>query len=247
MSNRLKQFIKRGLLRLIDRLPDDALPEAIARRCQRKAPADALRLLFRLDQSLYGLQGVYAVAYGDGLHPKHRLMRYHDFFVSRIRPQERVLDIGCGIGAVAHAVAERAGAHVVGIDLNAASITTARQQFAHPRVDYRVGDALQALPGEHFQVVILSNVLEHLPDRATFLRRVVETVTPDRLLIRVPLYERDWRVPLKQELGMEWRLDPDHQTEYTLQQFTDEMAAAGLRLVYQEVRWGEIWAELAPA
>ena len=70
-------------------------------------------------------------------------------------------------------------------------------------------------------------------------------VHPSRFLIRVPVFERDWRVPLKRELGVEWRLDPTHETEYTLESFEKEMAAAGLRITYQEVRWGEIWAEVA--
>jgi hypothetical protein len=59
----------------------------------------------------------------------------------------------------------------------------------------------------------------------------------------VPLFERDWRVPLKQELGIDYRLDPTHCTEYTLESFASEMKDAGLKVTYQEVRWGEIWAE----
>ena len=97
-----------------------------------------------------------------------------------------------------------------------------------------------------FDVVILSNVLEHLEDRPVFLRRLVRAVQPKRILIRVPLFERDWRVPLKEELGMDYRLDPTHYTEYTLESFASEIQAAHLMLTRQEVRWGEIWAEAAP-
>jgi 2-polyprenyl-3-methyl-5-hydroxy-6-metoxy-1,4-benzoquinol methylase len=110
-----------------------------------------------------------------------------------------------------------------------------------------VGNALQALPDETFDVVILSNVLEHLPERAAFLRHVQESLQPARLLVRVPLFERDWRVPLKREVGVEWRLDPTHQTEYTQESFAEEISAAGLEIAHQEVRWGELWAELRPA
>jgi len=52
-----------------------------------------------------------------------------------------------------------------------------------------VGDALEALPDEKFNIVILSNVLEHLPDRSQFLQRVQETLKPNRILIRVPVFE----------------------------------------------------------
>ncbi len=139
-----------------------------------------------------------------------------------------------------------AGAYVVGIDLNPDNIAHARQRYAHPGVEYRLGDVAQELRDGPFDVVILSNILEHLPQRPAFLRRVQEVAGPSRLLIRVPLFERDWRVPLKKELGIEWRLDPTHKTEYTLESFAEEMAAASLRITYQEVRWGEIWAEAVP-
>ena len=208
-------------------------------------PADeALRFLFRIDAALYRLQGQKAIEYGDGVHTKHRHMRYHDFFVSRIRSGERVLDIGCGIGAVAYDVAVKAGAYVVGIDQNTDNIALARERYPHQRAEYRVGDGLKDVPDGSFDVVILSNVLEHLPDRPAFLRRLNRLVRPSRFLIRVPLFERDWRVPLKQELDVEWRLDPTHKTEYTLESLTEEMRWAGLRINYQEVRWGEIWAEV---
>lgn len=93
-------------------------------------------------------------------------------------------------------------------------------------------------------MVVLSNVLEHLPRRPAFLRQIQQLVKPSRILIRVPLFERDWRVPLKRELGVEWRLDQTHETEYTLESFAEEMAAAGLHITHQQVRWGEIWAEV---
>lgn len=218
---------------------------AINHRAHRLPPEQALRMLLCLDALLYSLQGTTAVAYGGGTHPKHRLMKYHDFFVQRIQPEQRVLDIGCGIGALAYDIAEKAGAQVFGIDLSESNIAQAFSQYAHPRVEYRVGDALKDLPKSTFDIVVLSNVLEHLPERASFLWQVLDTIRPKRILIRVPLFEREWRVPLKKELGVEWRLDPTHETEYTVESFTAEMTEAGLSINHLEVRWGEIWAETA--
>jgi SAM-dependent methyltransferase len=212
-----------------------------------KSPADALRLLFTLDQRLYALQGAQAVAYDNGVHTKHRHTRYHDFFVKRLRPGERVLDIGCGNGFLAHDMAEKGGALVTGVDLSPENIRIARERFAHPRVTYIHGDALTDLPEGEYETIVLSNVLEHLPDRAAFLRGARAALRPERFLIRVPLFERDWRVPLKKELGLEWRLDSTHETEYTLESFALEMETAGLDVVQQEIRWSEIWCELEPS
>jgi hypothetical protein len=96
--------------------------------------------------------------------------------------------------------------------------------------------------GEKFDLIVLSNVLEHLENRPQFLRKLCDTFSPSRILLRVPMFERDWRVPLKQELGMDYRLDSTHFTEYTPESFSDEISAAGLLIIHQEVRWGEIWA-----
>lgn len=212
--------------------------------CKRVNPADALRFLFDLDNRLYQLQGRMSVAYGSGIHTKHRHTRYHDFFTDRVKNNERVLDIGCGIGAVAHAVAEKAGSQVVGIDLSAENISKAHELFSHPKITYMVGDALRETPQDFYDVIILSNVLEHLTERVLFLRRIQETNCPHRFLVRVPLFERDWRVPLKQELGIEWFLDSDHETEYTIESFVAEIDEAGLKITHLEIRWGEIWSEL---
>lgn len=240
-------FLLNGLTLLPTRQLESLLYVFVEGRVRNLPPDDALRFLFRLDRRLYRLEGRMAVEYGGGIHTKHRHTHYHDFFVKRVRSGERVLDIGCGHGAVAYDVAEKAGAYAVGVDLNADNIALAHQRHAHLRIEYRVGDALESLPDGPFDVVILSNVLEHLSDRPAFLRRVQEIAYPSRILIRVPVFERDWRVPLKQELGVEWRLDSTHMTEYTLESFAEEIAQAGLSITHQEVRWGEIWAEVRPS
>lgn len=208
-----------------------------------KTPRESLKALFALDARLYAKQGQLAVSYDGGIHTKHRHIRYHDFFIGRIKGDDYVMDIGCGIGAVAYDVAKVA-ARVVGIDIDSESIRQACELYNHPNLEFRVGDALKPMPDEKYSVVILSNVLEHLPGRPAFLRRVQETLKPRSILIRVPLFERDWRVPLKKELGVEWRLDTTHETEYTLESFMEEMKAADMTIKQMEVRWGEIWAEV---
>jgi SAM-dependent methyltransferase len=200
-------------------------------------------MVLRLDNRLYGIAGQQSVRHGGGVHSKHRHTGYHDFFVERVRAGERVLDVGCGIGVLALDLA-RGGARVVAVDQNATSIATARERYAHPAIDYRVADAL-SLPGERFDVVVLSNVLEHLGPRVEFLSTLAERTAAPRLLVRVPCFERDWRVPLKRELGVEWRLDLTHETEYRIEDLAAELESAGWTLGPHQVRWGEIWAEAA--
>ncbi|MCL1981895.1 MAG: glycosyltransferase, partial [Clostridiales bacterium] len=230
-------------------LPDDqaiaAIEERFSKQIAARTPQDALRMLFALDARLYQKQGQLAVAYDGGVHTKHRHTKYHDFFVNRLRKNDRVLDVGCGIGFLAFDMAET-GALVTGIDISEANIQTARERFPHPNVTHICGNALADLPEGAYETIVLSNVLEHLPKRPEFLRSLQERLNPKRYLIRVPLFEREWRVPLKKELGVEWRLDPTHETEYTLESFAEELEGAHLRSVHQEVRWSEIWCEAHP-
>jgi len=246
----LKRFGKFVRIKIFSNLSPSFLEEFIyfiAVSRVNTLPADeSLRFLFRLGNRFYLIEGQQAIRYGGGLHTKHRHIKYHEFFVKRIHHGERVLDIGCGNGALSFDVAEKAGAKVTSIDMSAESIAMAGERYSHPRISYEVRDALVNLPEGTYDVVILSNVLEHLPKRSEFLRKVTTVSSPGRFLIRVPLFERDWRVPLKRELGVEWRLDSTHETEYILESFDQEMADAGLQITYQEVRWGEILAEATP-
>jgi SAM-dependent methyltransferase len=210
-------------------------------------PADGLRFLFDLDRRAYHAEGKLAILYGEGVHTKHRHTRYHDFFVGHVKTGERVLDIGCGNGALACDLAERAGAIVFGMDINPKNIHTAQTVHAHPNVTYQVGDVYHDLPEDaSFDVIVLSNVLEHLVDRPAFLRDLAERFAPSRFLIRVPCYQRDWRVPLQEELAVEYRLDPTHEVEFTQSGFRTEMAEAGLTVDSLDAIWGELWAVVKP-
>jgi hypothetical protein len=98
-------------------------------------PKSALPRLFAVWDDLDLVINERATAYGGGVNPKHRLTRYHDFFVDRIAPDSRVLDIGCGVGAVALGIAERVpGCDVTGIDSDAAMVAraAARQPSFRP-------------------------------------------------------------------------------------------------------------------
>jgi ubiquinone biosynthesis O-methyltransferase len=99
-----------------------------------------------------------------------------------------LLDIGCGNGAVAASLAHR-GANVTGIDLSESGIALART--AHPEVRYEVAsvyDDLHARFGSFDRVVALE-VIEHLFDPRTFLRRAFDVLKPGgRLVLSTPYH-----------------------------------------------------------
>ena len=226
---------------LLARLSHFALSSIAAAR----NPEDGLRFLLETERHLYFLTGSKAGEYGQGLHPKHRLTGYHEFFVSRLSESDRVLDIGCGVGALANDMA-KCGAQVTGIDFSQNSIDTARSRYRLDNLEFVCGDALSDLPDADFDTIVMSNVLEHIEHRVDFLRKLIKQIQPGRFLIRVPMFERDWRVPVMKEVGVDYRLDDTHYIEYTRQEFKDEIAEAGLGFRFEEYAWGEIWCELIP-
>lgn len=193
----------------------------------------------QLHSLFYKLSSILAIKAEDGLHPKHRLMNYHKFFVENIDPEETVLDIGCGNGALSYDLSRKAK-RVVGVDLNKKNIKVAKEKYSAPNIEYMVGDATKNLPNREFDTIILSNVLEHIEDRVGFLKKI-KKLAP-KILIRVPMINRDWITLYKKELGVEWRLDSTHCTEYTLESLKEELKKAGLKIDKFSIQFGEIWA-----
>ncbi len=192
-----------------------------------------------LHNFFYRLTAKLAIKTEGGLHPKHRLVNYHKFFVDNIGSEDTVLDIGCGNGALTSDLAKKAQ-KVIGIDLNEKNIKFAKEKFSAPNVEYLIGDATKDLPDRRFDVMVLSNVLEHIENRIEFLKQI-KKIAP-KVLIRVPMVNRDWITLYKKELGLEWRLDKSHFTEYTLESFKDELEKVGLNLEKYSIQFGEIWA-----
>jgi SAM-dependent methyltransferase len=207
----------------------------------------AMRQLLQVYQDAYVGVDLGAIDYDEGVHAKHRLTRYHDFFVERIRPGERVLDVGCGKGELAHDIAERSGATVIAVDASPWMLEFARRRFAHPRVTYVQADALEFIPDEPVDVAVLSNVLEHIAPREELLRALRERAGARRLLIRVPVLDRDWTVPLRREVGLPHFSDPEHKVEYDPKLLRDELGRAGWQMGEPLFVWGEIWVEASAA
>jgi len=233
------------------------LPENLRRRLlfyffvvESRGPhsADALRRLFAIRDCLDLTINERAMIYGKGVHPKHRLMDYHRFFIDRLPEVGGILDIGCGYGAVSRSIAVGLpNAKVVGIDNDAGRLNQARSAENPPNLTFVEGDATISVPEGSWTAVVLSNVLEHVSSRIAFLTRLQAATGAKQFLIRVPLFERDWQMPLRREVGASYLSDPDHKIEHTLAEFHDEVAAAGLKCVELRTLWGEIWADCRTA
>ncbi len=85
---------------------------------------------------------------------------------------KRVLDVGCGGGILAEAMAQR-GATVTGIDMGEAPLAVARlhQLESGVSVDYRqiTAEAIAAEMPAQFDIVTCMEMLEHVPDPASII------------------------------------------------------------------------------
>ncbi len=206
-----------------------------------------LNILFKffvfLHNKSYVVLSKIAIVQNNGIHPKHRILNYHKFFTDHIEPTDTVLDIGCGNGANAFDVADKAK-EVVGIDIEEKYIRDAQKRHTKSNITYIIGDATVYPFTKKFDKVILSNVLEHIEHRVEFLKKVHPLT--NTILFRVPLLTRDWLPVYKKERGVEYRLDLTHFTEYTLEQAKQELDQSGWKFQEFSVQFGEIWAVLVP-
>lgn len=120
-----------------------------------------------------------------GLHRywKRRLLRE-----ANARPGQRALDLCCGTGDVAFALARR-GLDVAGLDFSAPMLAVANQRlkdrFPGASVKFLQGDAQQIpFPDHSFDVVTISYGLRNLADWETGLREMRRVARPGgRLLV----------------------------------------------------------------
>jgi SAM-dependent methyltransferase len=93
-----------------------------------------------------------------------------------VGPGRRWLDVGCGTGALAHAIARRcAPAEVVGIDASEGFLGWAAAQAPDGPVRFEVGDAAD-LSGRHADVVVSGLMLNFLPDPAAAVAAMARAV-----------------------------------------------------------------------
>lgn len=97
------------------------------------------------------------------------------------------LDFGCGEALFWQEMAEREikFSRLVGVDLREDALSAAREFL--PDYEFRRQDLLTWAPAEKFDLIIASQVLEHLPRPDLYLQKLLSLVSKEgRLLLTVP-------------------------------------------------------------
>jgi 2-polyprenyl-6-hydroxyphenyl methylase / 3-demethylubiquinone-9 3-methyltransferase len=115
--------------------------------------------------------------------PLHQINPLRLDWIDRLAPLagKSALDIGCGGGILAEAMARR-GARVKGIDLSDKALKVAQLHALESRVevDYEAVSAedLAARPAEAYDIVTCMELLEHVPDPASTVRACARLTRP---------------------------------------------------------------------
>ncbi|MGC8837726.1 MAG: methyltransferase domain-containing protein [Anaerolineae bacterium] len=147
----------------------------------------------------------------------------------------RLLDVGCGAGFLLDAARELGWA-VQGVELSPFAAERARQDLGLPVVQGELAEA--GFPAGHFDIVVMRELLEHVPDPLALLREARRVLREEGVLfvqvpndlegVRARLWRRVW-----------WMIPPLHLYYFDRKTLGALLERAGFRVV----RWGT-WGSL---
>jgi ubiquinone/menaquinone biosynthesis C-methylase UbiE len=117
---------------------------------------------------------------------------YHNFLLRHVRDgSENAMEVGCGTGAFARCLAERAG-HVTALDLSPEMIRVARSRSAKfSNIEFHVADVMSwDFPAAHFDCIANIATLHHLPLREIILK-LKAALKPGGVLLVLDLFESE--------------------------------------------------------
>ncbi|CAG8981985.1 hypothetical protein HYALB_00004851 [Hymenoscyphus albidus] len=88
-----------------------------------------------------------------------------DYLIPHIKPDSKILDVGCGPGSITRDLANLApSGTTVGVDYFSTVVSQARASYPLPNLTFEVGNTLKLeFPDNSFDIVHCHCVLEHLP------------------------------------------------------------------------------------
>ena len=138
------------------------------------------------------------------------------------RKNNRLLDVGCGAGTFLEAAA-RAGWQATGVEVS----RTAAEHIREKGFDVFGGELEKAnYPNDHFDVVIASEVLEHVPDPEAMIEQIARVLRSGGLLWATTPHGRGISARL---LGVQWSIvcPPEHLQLFSVSSIKKLLTNAG--------------------
>lgn len=112
------------------------------------------------------------------------------------------IDVACGSGQLTGELA-RACQRVIGIDISAQQLTTARKYNGHPNIEYKKGSALhlsRACPKKKADIIVVGLALQFFPNEA-FLAEVKKCLKPGGVFAAFGYLPTDFEIDEKVDLS----------------------------------------------
>jgi ubiquinone/menaquinone biosynthesis C-methylase UbiE len=138
-----------------------------------------------------------------------------------LQPGQRVLDVGCGSGAITAGIAAQVGADglVTGIDRSLELIGQARQKFEQvENLGFEAVDILDYAPGVRYDVITTARTLQWIADPVVVIRKMIALLEPGGVLCVL-----DYNHEL-----IEWEPEPPAQMRFFYDCFLRWRADAGM-------------------
>ena len=158
----------------------------------------------------------------------HRLV--NRFFSYMVPPGQRVLEVGCGLGDLLAAVRPERG---VGVDFSPATVEMARQR--HPQLEFVEASAEAFTSGEAFDYILLSDLVNDLPDVQLVLERL-RAVSHPRTRLVVSFFNNLWRPILDVAARLGFKAPTMLQNWLSASDMKNLLRLAGWEVVTQQTR-----------
>lgn len=146
------------------------------------------------------------------------------------KPNERILDLGCGMGRLAYPITQL-GAEVTGIDISEYGIEQAKQRYRDiGNLEFICMNALEMDYTEEFDKIICYHFLEHLTsaEARMLLSKIYKALRRGGLFVLgIPINDfKPYRRLIRLlATGHQWR-EPTHQISFSLADIERELTSA---------------------
>jgi len=164
----------------------------------------------------------------------------YDAILKRIPSKTRtVLDLGCGDGFLSCRIAER-GYQVTSVDLSSNRLKRFKEQADRLNIQQIVSDIAKVdLPSESFDLIVCSEVIEHLPNYKDVLAEVWRLLKKEgHFIVTVPNNQKLKIFTCPHCLKKFYQ--DDHVNSYTKETLSDDLISAGLKGEYAQVLYSKI-------
>ncbi len=154
-----------------------------------------------------------------------------------IENEKKILDIGCGDGVLSNLLSNEKKFKVYGIDLSKKAIDLAKER-ANKEIEFSTGSAYElAFEDNYFDVIVASDVIEHLADVPKFMSEIKRVLKKDAILVLdTPI--RYSKFPSTKYHVIEW-FEEDYQSlikEYFSNSFFYKSHPIAFRELYENFR-----------